>query len=146
MRVAIAATVVVIAGAAGVYWIGLDPATAPATQAAQAAAAARAYSIVVLPFVNIGRDSTDDYLADGLTSDLINALGRVQGLRVTSRSVAASAREKFASASEIGKALNVGRVLEGTVQRAGNRVRVTARVTNTDDDFMVWSDMFEREM
>jgi serine/threonine-protein kinase len=116
------------------------------TQAAQAAAAVRANSIVVLPFVNIGRDSTDEYLADGLTSDLINALGRVPGLRVTSRSVAASAREKFASASEIGKALNVGRVLEGTVQRAGNRVRVTARVTNTDDDFMVWSDMFEREL
>ncbi|MGH7639229.1 MAG: hypothetical protein ACREOK_16380, partial [Gemmatimonadaceae bacterium] len=115
-------------------------------QAAQAAAAARAYSIVVLPIVNIGRDSTDQYLAEGLTSDLINALGRVPGIRVTSRSVAASAREKFASASEIGRALNVGRVLEGTVQRAGTRVRVTARVINTDDDFMVWSDMFEREM
>ena len=149
-RIAIAATLVLGLGAASVFWMGRDDATArdaaTVRQAAQAAAAARAYSIVVLPFVNIGRDSTDEYLADGLTSDLINALGRVPGLRVTSRSVAASAREKFASASEIGKALNVGRVLEGTVQRAGNRVRVTARVTNTDDDIMVWSDMFEREM
>ena len=150
VRIAIAAALVTMAGAAGVFVMGRDRAAATdaatVTQAAQAAAAARAYSIVVLPFVNIGRDSTDEYLADGLTSDLINALGRVPGLRVTSRSVAASAREKFASASEIGKALNVGRVLEGTVQRAGTRVRVTARVTNTDDDFMVWSDMFEREM
>jgi TolB-like protein/Flp pilus assembly protein TadD len=150
VRIAIAAGLVAITAAVGVLWMARDPAAAPdaatATQAAQAAAAARAYSIVVLPFVNIGRDTTDEYLADGLTSDLINALGRVPGLRVTSQSVAASAREKFASASEIGKALNVGRVLEGTVQRAGNRVRVTARVTNTDDDFMVWSDMFEREM
>ena len=151
VRIAIAAALVAMAGTAGVFVMGRAPAASPdaatVTQAAaQAAAAARAYSIVVLPFVNIGRDSTDEYLADGLTSDLINALGRVPGLRVTSRSVAASAREKFASASEIGKALNVGRVLEGTVQRAGNRVRVTARVTNTDDDFMVWSDMFEREM
>jgi serine/threonine-protein kinase len=148
-RIAIAAAATAMIGAAGVFLLGRDPAAqdaATVTQAAQAAAAARAYSIVVLPFVNIGRDSTDEYLADGLTSDLINALGRVPGLRVTSRSVAASAREKFASASEIGRALNVGRVLEGTVQRAGNRVRVTARVTNTDDDFMVWSDMFEREM
>jgi serine/threonine-protein kinase len=117
-----------------------------AAMSASAVAAERARSIVVLPFVNIGRDSTDDYLADGLTNDLINVLGRVPGLRVTSRSVAASAREKFTSASEIGKALNVGRVLEGTVQRDGTRLRVTARVTNTDDGFMVWSDMFERTL
>ena len=113
---------------------------------AAAAAAARARSIVVLPFVNIGRDTTDAYLADGLTNDLINVIGRLPGVRVTSRSVAASAREKFTNASEIGAALNVGRVLEGTVQREGTRLRVTARVTNTDDGFMVWSDMFEREM
>ena len=150
VRIAIAAAAVAIAGASTVFLMGRDRTAArdaaTVAQASQAAAAARASSIVVLPFVNIGRDSTDEYLADGLTSDLINALGRVPGLRVTSRSVAVSAREKFASASEIGIALNVGRVLEGTVQRAGNRVRVTARVTNTDDDFMVWSDMFEREM
>jgi serine/threonine-protein kinase len=124
----------------------IPPTVVPAGQVAAAAAAERARSIVVLPFVNIGRDSTDDYLADGLTNDLINALGRVPALRVTSRSVATSAREKFTSASEIGKALNVGRILEGTVQRDGNRLRVTARVTNTDDGFMVWSDMFERTL
>jgi TolB-like protein len=122
------------------------PPAAPASQFAGAAAAERARSIVVLPFVNIGRDSTDDYLADGLTNDLINVLGKVGGLRVTSRSVATSAREKFTSASEIGKALNVGRILEGTVQREGDRLRVTARVTNTDDGFMIWSDMFERTL
>jgi serine/threonine-protein kinase len=117
-----------------------------AAQVAAAAAAERARSIVVLPFVNIGRDTTDEYLAEGLTNDLINVIGRVQGIRVTSRSVATSAREKYASATEIGQALNVGKVLEGTVQRDGNRLRVTARVTNTDDGFMVWSDMFEREL
>jgi TolB-like protein/Flp pilus assembly protein TadD len=124
-------------------------AVAPAGRAAvdpAAAAAARARAIVVLPFVNIGRDTTDAYLAEGLTNGLINAIGRVQGVRVTSRSVAQSAREKFGTAEEIGKALNVGRVLEGTVQREGNRLRVTARVTNTDDGFMVWSDMFERTL
>jgi TolB-like protein/Tfp pilus assembly protein PilF/tRNA A-37 threonylcarbamoyl transferase component Bud32 len=118
----------------------------PPVRVAAAAAAERARSIVVLPFVNIGRDTTDAYLAEGLTNDLINVLGRVPGVRVTSRSVATSAREKFTSASDIGKALNVGRILEGTVQRDGNRLRVTARVTNTDDGFMIWSDMFEREL
>ena len=121
-------------------------AVVPARQLAAAAAADRARSIVVLPFVNIGRDSTDDYLADGLTNDIINVLGKVSGVRVTSRSVATSAREKFSSAMEIGRALNVGRILEGTVQRDGDRLRVTARVTNTDDGFMVWSDMFERTL
>jgi serine/threonine-protein kinase len=106
----------------------------------------RARSVVVLPFVNISPDSTDAYLADGITNGLINALARVPGIRVTSRSVASSAREKFASATEIGSALNVGRILEGTIQRDGNRLRVTARMTNADDGFMLWSDMFEREL
>ena len=119
---------------------------AQAAQVAAAAAAERGRAIAVLPFVNIGRDTTDEYLAEGLTNDLINVIGRVSGIRVASRSVAASAQQKFSSATEIGKALNVGKVLEGTVQRDGNRLRVTARVTNTDDGFMVWSDMFEREL
>jgi len=144
---AIVVTAIVVA--AGIVFGRRKMADAPVARAAQfagAAAAERARSIVVLPFVNIGRDSTDDYLAEGLTNDLINVLGRVQGLRVTSRSVATSAREKFTSAGEIGKALNVGRILEGTVQRDGDRLRVTARVTNTDDGFMVWSDMFERTL
>ncbi|HJQ20789.1 MAG TPA: hypothetical protein VJ867_10595, partial [Gemmatimonadaceae bacterium] len=141
------ALVAVIAGAAAIAR-SRTPSVAPAAQAGVPASLAteRARAIVVLPFVNIGRDSTDVYLADGLTNDIINVLGRVPGIRVTSRSVAASAREKFSSAQEIGKALNVGRVLEGTVQRDGNRLRVTARVTNTDDGFMVWSDMFERTL
>ena len=144
MLAGVAALLVAVGGAGAIV---LDRrAEATAAEAAAAAAAERARSMVVLPFVNIGRDSTDAYLAEGLTSDLINALGRVPGLRVTSRSVASSAREKFATAAEIGAALNVGRILEGTVQRDGDRLRVTARVTNADDGFMVWSDMFEREM
>lgn len=145
----LAAAVLVVAGiSAGVVMTRRASDRAAAQVAAQTAAAAaeRARSIVVLPFVNIGRDTTDAYLADGLTNDLINVIGRVPGIRVTSRSVAASAQTKYGSPSEIGAALNVGKVLEGTVQRDGNRLRVTARVTNTDDGFMVWSDMFEREL
>jgi TolB-like protein/tetratricopeptide (TPR) repeat protein len=144
---------VLLAGAAILTVAGLavrqrarSAADARAAVAATAAAAERARSIVVMPFVNIGRDSTDDYLADGLTNDLINVLGRVPGLRVTSRSAASSARAKFSSPEELGQALGVGRILEGTVQREGNRMRVTARVTNADSGFMVWSDMYEREL
>jgi TolB-like protein/Tfp pilus assembly protein PilF len=120
--------------------------SARSDSAAVAAAADKAKSIVVMPFVNIGRDSTDDYLADGITNDLINVLGRVSSLKVTSRSAATSARAKYSSSEELGKALGVGRILEGTVQREGRRLRVTARVTNADDGFMVWSDMYEREL
>ncbi|HYC53130.1 MAG TPA: protein kinase, partial [Gemmatimonadaceae bacterium] len=144
---AVAAVVVLALGIPTAMWLRRTTVPAPVvTQQSAVLAEMRAKSIVVLPFVNIGRDTMDVYLADGLTNDLINVLGRVSGLRVTSRSVAASAREKFSTAEEIGKALNVGRILEGTVQREGNRLRVTARVTNTDDGFMVWSDMFEREI
>jgi TolB-like protein/tetratricopeptide (TPR) repeat protein len=144
--IAVVAVLAVIGGIVLARGRAIVPTAPPASQFAGVAAAERARSIVVLPFVNIGRDSSDDYLADGLTNDIINVLGKVAGLRVTSRSVATSAREKFTSASEIGKALNVGRILEGTVQREGDRLRVTARVTNTDDGFMVWSDMFERTL
>ena len=150
LLLAVVALLIVAAAAGGIALArgrNAPPPAAPATpNAAAVAAAERARSIVVLPFVNIGRDSTDEYLADGLTNDIINVLGRVSGIRVTSRSVAMSVREKYSSAQEIGKALNVGRVLEGTVQRDGSRLRVTARVTNTDDGFMVWSDMFERTL
>jgi len=147
-----AAALVLLGATAGAFALRSRPSTVAVVPAGQAVVdstairAARARSIVVLPFVNIGRDSTDDYLAEGLTSGLINAIGRVPSVRVTSRSVARSAQEKFGTAEEIGKALNVGRVLEGTVQREGDRLRVTARVTNTDDGFMVWSDMFERTL
>ncbi|HEX7938415.1 MAG TPA: hypothetical protein VF483_05435, partial [Gemmatimonadaceae bacterium] len=141
----VASLVVIIAGI-GAYVMNRSGAgSAPAAQAA-AAAPERAHSIVVMPFVNIGRDSSDDYLADGITNELINVLGRVPGLRVTSRTAATSARAKYSSSEELGKALNVGRILEGTVQREGKRLRVTARVTNADDGFMVWSDMYEREL
>ncbi len=137
------ALVVLAAGALFARW-NADRSTV--TPSVQTAAADRSRSVVVLPFVNIGPDSGDVYLAEGITNGLINALGRVQGIRVASRSVAASAREKFASATEIGAALNVGRILEGTVQRDGNRLRVTARMTSADDGFMLWSDTFDREL
>jgi len=147
-QIAAVALLILVAGSVLVR-ARLRPGTVPPAgepAAAAAAAAERARSMVVLPFVNIGPDSSDAYLADGITNGLINALARIQGIRVTSRSLASSAREKFASATEIGHALNVGHVLEGTVQRDGNRLRVTARMTDADNGFMLWSDMFEREL
>jgi TolB-like protein len=144
------AVAIVIAVAGGIALMsqrrGQAVRAAAARDSVQAIANERARSIAILPFVNIGRDSADEYLADGLTNDLINALAKVPGLRVTSLSAARAARERFSSSAEIGRALNAGRILEGTVQRDGKRLRVTARVSNAADGFMVWSDMFERQI
>ena len=123
------------------------PTAAPAQAGlATAPAPAPAKSLVVLPLVSIGRDSADAYLADGMTSELITALSRVRGLRVASRTASFAMRDRYASAESIGKALNVSMLLEGTVQRQRNRLRVTARLVNTADGFTLWSDMYEREL
>ena len=142
-----AAALIVIAGA---FALGRARATStkatPATATQSGAPAAAAKSLVVLPLVSIGTDSTGAYLADGMTSELITALSRIPGLRVASRTASFGIKERASSAAEIGKALNVSMLLEGTVQRERNRLRVTARLVNTSDGFMLWSDMYEREV
>ena len=115
-------------------------ARAPAAPAPRVAA-----SIVVLPLVNIGADSTHAYLAAGITNELAAALGRAHGLRVVSPSRAQAMLAEGKAPNEIGAALNVALQLEGTVQREGNRLRVTARLVNVSDGVMRWSDMYERD-
>ena len=102
-------------------------------------------SIAVLPLVNIGRDSTDDYFATGMTDEITSALARIPGLRVASRT-AASALQRTDGVEAIGKSLNVATLLEGTVQREGGRFRVTTRLVNAADGFMLWSDVYESEL
>ena len=146
LRTAGAVAVLALAGA-GVFALARARATSPSVSPTGAPAAATvAKSLVVLPLVNIGPDSGDAYLADGMTTELINALSRIPGLRVASRTASFAFKDRFASAAEIGKSLNVTMLLEGTVQRDRNRLRVTARLVNTSDGFMLWSDMYEREL
>jgi serine/threonine-protein kinase len=114
--------------------------------AASAPAAPSAASIVVLPLVSIGTDSGNAYLADGITNELATALSRVPGVRVVSPSRAASLLASGKSPTEVGKALNVSQQLEGTVQRQGKRLRVTARLVGVSDGVMHWSDMYERNV
>ncbi len=97
-----------------------------------------------MPLVNISRDTSDAYFAAGMTAELTNALSKIQGLRVASGTEKA-ARDQAANPTDVGKAMNVTMVLEGTVQRDKDRLRVTARLVNTADGFTIWSDMFERE-
>jgi serine/threonine-protein kinase len=134
--------------AAGSAWFSnrhpgvANNAATPAGIATPPAAAAK--SVAVLPLVNISRDTNDAYFAAGMTADLTNALSRIPGLRVATGSESA-ARDQIGNPTDFGKSMNVAMVLVGTVQRDGDRLRVTARLVNTADGFTVWSDMFERE-
>ncbi|WP_309669928.1 protein kinase [Gemmatimonas sp.] len=102
-------------------------------------------TLVVLPFESVGGDTANAYFAEGMADELSNALGKVPGLQLAGRSSAAAFRGKQKSAQEIGAALNVGGVLEGTVRRAGGKVRVSTQLTNARTGLVLWNDSFERD-
>ena len=103
-------------------------------------------SLAVLPFQNIGGDSTTDYFSAGITEELISALGRLEGLRVASRTSAFAARARSTDLREIGNRLGVGQVVEGTVQQSGQRVKVTARLVDVSRDAQLWAGEYRSEL
>lgn len=103
-------------------------------------------SIAVLPFANLSPDPENEYFSDGLTEELINSLTKIEGLRVASRTSAFAWKGKQEHIRKIGEQLNVETVLEGSVRKAGNRLRITAQLVNVDDDSHLWSERYDREM
>jgi TolB-like protein/Flp pilus assembly protein TadD len=103
-------------------------------------------SIAVLPFANMSPDPENQYFGDGLTEELINALAQIEGLRVAARTSTFRFRGDGVDIREIGDKLNVGTLLEGSVRKAGNRLRVTAQLVNVADGYHLWSKRFDREM
>jgi serine/threonine-protein kinase len=103
-------------------------------------------SIAVLPFANMSADKENEYFADGLAEEVINALTQVPGLQVAGRTSSFLFRGKDIELAEVGRRLNVEHLLEGSVRRAGNRVRVTAQLIKVADGFHVWSDRYDREL
>jgi TolB-like protein/Tfp pilus assembly protein PilF len=103
-------------------------------------------SIAVLPFVNMSTDPENEYFSDGITEELLNALTKVDGLRVTSRTSSFAFKGKNEDVREIGKQLNVTSVLEGSVRKAGNKVRITAQLINSADGYHVWSEVYDRTL
>jgi len=103
-------------------------------------------SIAVLPFVNMSGDPEDEYFSDGLAEDLINALSHIRDLRVVARTSAFSFKGKDVEISEIGRKLRVETLLEGSVRRANNQLRVTAQLVNAVDGYHVWSERYDRPM
>ncbi len=110
------------------------------------ARAAAAPSIAVLPFVNMSSDEENEYLSEGITEELINALANIDGLRVASRTAVFALRGSNASVQQIGADLRVESLLEGSVRREGNALRVTAQLINVKDGYHVWSKTYDREL
>ena len=105
-----------------------------------------AKSIAVLPFVNATADPENEYFADGVAEEIINALSKIQTLRVASRIVSFALKGKNEDLGEVGRKLHVSTVLDGTVRRMGNRLRVTAQLVNVADGYQLWSERYDREM
>jgi TolB-like protein/tetratricopeptide (TPR) repeat protein len=103
-------------------------------------------SIAILPIASRGADAEAEYFGEGMTDELINALAKVEGLRVVSRTSTFAFRSGDVPIQEIGARLGVGFVLEASVRRAGSRLRVTARLVGVEDDSTLWSETFERQM
>jgi len=103
-------------------------------------------SVAVLPFTNMSSDPENDYFSDGISEELINAFAQVDGLDVTARTSAFGFKGKNLDVREIGSQLGVDTILEGSVRKAGNRVRVTAQLINTADGYHLFSEIFDRDL
>ena len=103
-------------------------------------------SIAVLPFKNMSADAENEYFCEGLAEELINALAKLDGLRVVARTSAFSFKGKDADIRTIGSKLNVSAVLEGSVRKAGDRLRITAQLINVGDGYHIWSERYDRQM
>lgn len=103
-------------------------------------------SIAVMPFAHLSSAADDEYFCDGLAEELINALAKVEGLKVAARTSAFSFKGKNINISEIGRTLNVRNVLEGSVRKSGGRLRITVQLVNVADGYHLWSERYDREM
>jgi adenylate cyclase len=103
-------------------------------------------SVAVLPFVNMSDDKDNEYFSDGMTEEILNALAKVKDLRVASRTSAFAFKGKVQDVLEIAEELRVDTVVEGSVRKSGNRVRVTAQLISAEDGYHLWSETYDREL
>ena len=111
-----------------------------------AALPTRDKAIAVLPFTNMSADPENEFFSDGISEEIINALGRIEHLHVAARTSAFSFKGQQVDLRDIGTQLNVHTVLEGSVRRAGTRLRITAQLVNVADGYQVWSERYDREL
>lgn len=103
-------------------------------------------SIAVLPFLNTSGDIENQYFADGISEEIINTLSKIEGLKVTSRTSSYVYRDKHIDARKIGNELGVSTLLEGSVRKAGNRIRISTQLVRTDSGFQIWSERYDRDL
>lgn len=106
----------------------------------------QAASIAVLPFVNMSGDEDNEYFSDGLSEELLNALAKVEDLKVAGRTSSFKFKGQNENLTLIGEELKVSHILEGSVRKSGNRIRITAQLIKVDDGYHVWSETFDREL
>jgi serine/threonine-protein kinase len=144
----------VLVAVAGVYefWNdrfrlhGAENKRAAATSTVPAPASDSGPSLAVLPFTNLSPDRNNEYFSDGMTEELITALGRVEGLRVAARNSAFALKGKALDVRAIGETLHVANVLEGSVRRAGDKLRVAAQLVDARSGYHLWSDEYDRNL
>jgi serine/threonine protein kinase/Tfp pilus assembly protein PilF len=103
-------------------------------------------SVAVLPFADMSAEQDQEYFCDGMAEELINALGKIEGLRVVSRTSAFRFKHQNLDVAAIGRQLNVETVLEGSVRKAGKRLRITAKLVEVSSGYQVWSEKYDRDM
>ncbi len=108
--------------------------------------ASRITSIAVLPFVDMSQAKDQEYFCDGISEEILDTLAKVDGLRVVARTSSFSFKGKNADVGEVANKLNVENVLEGSLRRAGNRIRITVQLINARDGFHLWSETYERDL
>jgi serine/threonine protein kinase/Flp pilus assembly protein TadD len=108
--------------------------------------AGAAKSIAVLPFANLSNDPESEFFADGIAEEIINALSKIKALKVSSRTSSFTFKGKSEDIREIGRRLQVGTVLEGSVRKAGKRLRLTAQLVNASDNSQLWAERYDREL
>ncbi len=107
---------------------------------------AQGSSIAVLPFVNMSKDPDQEYFSDGISEELLNGLAKIRELRVAARTSSFAFKGQNSDITDIGRQLNVDTVLEGSVRKSGNRVRITAQLINVEDGYHLWSEVYDREL
>lgn len=128
-----------LAIAAGVAWYLHEEGPRPASAAVDR-------SIAVLPFENFSADADQDHFADGLTEEILNSLARIPDLQVTARTSAFAFKGKYEDLKAVGRTLGVAHLLEGSVRRSGDQLRVTAQLINADTGYHLWSQTYERHL
>src|SRR5687768_14146613 len=120
--------------------------TPTSTETVPVAVVSAAKSVAVLPFANLSADPENEYFTDGMADEIINALSKIQSLRVASRTSSFAFKGKHEDIGEIGKKLKVSTVLEGSMRKMGNKLRITAQLVNVADGYQLWSERYDREM